>query len=117
MRLQCYEGLDVASAVHEWNYAQQMLEVRLAEASGERDRAAIEKRIFGEKFLIKRPILRAIEVTGGAPPALLIDEIDGIDEPFEPFLLEERTTAWKSPPCVRGGRTSGPCRSQSSGAP
>ncbi len=61
MRLQCYEGLDVASAVYEWNYAQLMLEVRLAEASGERARAAIEQRIFGEKFLTKRPILQAIE--------------------------------------------------------
>ena len=89
IRLQCYEGLDVASAVYEWNYAQQMLEVRLAEASGERDRAAIEKSIFSEKFLIKRPILQAIEGdTPGAPPVLLIDEIDRTDEPFEAFLLE-----------------------------
>ena len=88
VRLQCYEGLDIASAVYEWNYAQQMLEVRLAEASGERDRAAIEKNIFSEKFLVKRPILQAIEGDEGAPPVLLIDELDRTDEPFEAFLLE-----------------------------
>jgi len=89
IRLQCYEGLDVASAVYEWNYAQQMLEVRLAEASGEHDRTAIEKSIFSEKFLIKRPILQAIEGEAGqGAPVLLIDELDRTDEPFEAFLLE-----------------------------
>ena len=90
IRLQCYEGLDVASAVYEWNYAQQMLEVRLAEAAGERDRAAIEKSVFSERFLVKRPILQAIEGDGDPEraPVLLIDEIDRTDEPFEAFLLE-----------------------------
>jgi len=88
IRLQCYEGLDVSSAVYEWNYAQQMLEVRLAEASGERDREAIEKNVFSERFLVKRPILQAIEGDEAGAPILLIDEIDRTDEPFEAFLLE-----------------------------
>ncbi len=90
IRLQCYEGLDISTAVYEWNYAQQMLEVRLAEAAGERDRGAIEKSVFSERFLVKRPILQAIEgdPAGGGAPVLLIDEIDRTDEPFEAFLLE-----------------------------
>ncbi len=88
IRLQCYEGLDVSTAVYEWNYAQQMLEVRLAEAAGERDRAAIEKSVFSERFLVKRPILQAIEGDPAGAPVLLIDEIDRTDEPFEAFLLE-----------------------------
>lgn len=86
IRLQCYEGLDVAAAVYEWNYAQQMLEIRLAEASGEHDRSAIERNVFSERFLVKRPLLEAIEQT--EPPVLLIDEVDRTDEPFEAFLLE-----------------------------
>ena len=88
IRLQCYEGLDVSTAVYEWNYAQQMLEVRLAEAAGERDRTAIERSVFSERFLIKRPILQAIEGDAAGAPVLLIDEIDRTDEPFEAFLLE-----------------------------
>ena len=84
VRLQCYEGLDVASAVYEWNYSRQMIEIRLAEASGTRDREAIAQDIFSEKFLIRRPILQALE---GAP-VLLIDELDRTDEPFEAYLLE-----------------------------
>jgi MoxR-like ATPase len=88
IRLQCYEGLDISTAVYEWNYAQQMLEVRLAEAAGERDRAAIEKSVFSERFLVKRPILQAIEGDPAGAPVLLIDEIDRTDEPFEAFLLE-----------------------------
>ncbi len=87
IRLQCYEGLDVASAVYEWDYARQMVEIRLAEAGGAgRDR--IEESIFSERFLIKRPLLRALEPDLAGPPVLLIDEIDRADEPFEAFLLE-----------------------------
>jgi len=90
IRLQCYEGLDQASAVYEWNYARQMLEIRLAEVSGERDRARLEKDVFGESFLIRRPLLQALEAppAGTGPPVLLIDELDRSDEPFEAFLLE-----------------------------
>ena len=88
IRLQCYEGLDVSSAVYEWNYAAQMVEIRLAEASGEVDRETLSKDIFTERFLIKRPILQAIEPDMPAPPVLLIDELDRADEPFEAFLLE-----------------------------
>ncbi|MCH8137697.1 MAG: MoxR family ATPase [Proteobacteria bacterium] len=88
VRLQCYEGLDVASAVYEWNYARQMVEIRLAEAAGDRDRDSIEEDIFSEKFLIKRPLLQALEAGLGSPPVLLIDELDRTDEPFEAYLLE-----------------------------
>ena len=88
LRLQCYEGLDVASAVYEWNYARQMVEIRLAEASGERNRARIEEDLFSERFLIKRPLLTALDQGPDGPPVLLIDEIDRADEPFEAYLLE-----------------------------
>ncbi len=88
VRLQCYEGLDVASAVYEWNYPGQMVEIRLAEATGETDRGAIEHGIFSERFLIKRPLLQALEPEPSGPPVLLIDEIDRTDEPFEAYLLE-----------------------------
>jgi MoxR-like ATPase len=89
IRLQCYEGLDVSSAVYEWNYAAQMIEIRLAEALGDRDRDRVEEDIFSERFLIKRPLLEALEPDlAGAPPVLLIDELDRTDEPFEAFLLE-----------------------------
>ena len=89
IRLQCYEGLDVASAVYEWDYSRQMIEIRLAEAEGVQDRAAIAKDIYSEKFLIARPLLKALRAgAGGAPPVLLIDEIDRTDEPFEAYLLE-----------------------------
>ena len=89
IRLQCYEGLDVASAVYEWNYSMQMIDIRIAEASGQGDRKRIEEDIFSEKFLIKRPLLQALEEDEtGEPPVLLIDELDRTDEPFEAFLLE-----------------------------
>ncbi len=89
IRLQCYEGLDLSTAAYEWNYAKQILEIRLSEASGQVDKEAIEKEIFSTKFLIKRPLLKSLELTGsGKPPVLLIDELDRSDEPFEAFLLE-----------------------------
>jgi len=89
IRLQCYEGLDVSSAVYEWNYSAQMIEIRMAEAMGDRDRSMLQDDIFTERFLIKRPILQALEPDlTGKPPVLLIDELDRTDEPFEAFLLE-----------------------------
>ncbi len=88
VRLQCYEGLDVASAVYEWNYARQMLEIRLAEAAGATDRTALAKDIFAEEFLIRRPLLQALEADPRGAPVLLIDELDRTDEPFEAYLLE-----------------------------
>src|SRR6185295_339918 len=88
IRLQCYEGLDTASAVYEWNYPRQMIEIRLAEASGKVDRESLGADIFAERFLIRRPILQALEPHGGAAPVLLIDELDRTDEPFEAYLLE-----------------------------
>ena len=87
VRLQCYEGLDVASAVYEWNYARQMIEIRLAEA-GQRERKSLGQDIFGESFLIKRPLLQALESDASGAPVLLIDELDRADEPFEAYLLE-----------------------------
>jgi MoxR-like ATPase len=87
IRLQCYEGLDVSSAVYEWNYSRQMIEIRLAEAKGNASRKALESDIFSERFLIRRPLLQALEYTD-APPVLLIDELDRSDEPFEAYLLE-----------------------------
>jgi MoxR-like ATPase len=88
IRLQCYEGLDISSAVYEWNYGAQMIAIRLAEAEGEGDRARIEHDVFSERFLIKRPLLQALEPNADGPPVLLIDEIDRTDEAFEAFLLE-----------------------------
>jgi len=88
VRLQCYEGLDVASAVYEWNYSRQMIEIRLAEAAGQKDREALGQDIFSERFLIKRPLLQALESDAAGAPVLLIDELDRADEPFEAFLLE-----------------------------
>jgi MoxR-like ATPase len=88
IRLQCYEGLDVAAAVYEWNYARQMLEIRLAEVTGERDKQKLERDVFSAPFLVKRPLLQAIEPSPDGPPVLLIDELDRADEPFEAFLLE-----------------------------
>ena len=88
IRLQCYEGLDVASAVYEWNYAAQMMAIRLAEASGETDRERIEHDVFAERYLIKRPLLQALEPAPEGAPVLLIDELDRTDEAFEAFLLE-----------------------------
>jgi len=89
VRLQCYEGLDVASAVYEWNYARQMVEIRMAEATKDKDREHLESDLFSDKFLIKRPILQALESDiNGNSAVLLIDELDRTDEPFEAFLLE-----------------------------
>ena len=88
IRLQCYEGLDVGHAVYEWNYARQLLEIRLLEAGEGLDREAATKELFSEEFLIKRPLLQAIEESRERPPVLLIDEIDRADEEFEGFLLE-----------------------------
>jgi MoxR-like ATPase len=88
IRLQCYEGLDVSSAVYEWNYGAQMIAIRLAEAEGAGDRERIEHDVFSEKFLIKRPLLQALEPDPDGSPVLLIDEIDRTDEAFEAFLLE-----------------------------
>ena len=88
IRLQCYEGLDVSAAVYEWNYGAQMIAIRLAEAEGEGDRSRIEHDVFSERFLIKRPLLQALEPDTAGPPVLLIDEIDRTDEAFEAFLLE-----------------------------
>jgi MoxR-like ATPase len=87
IRLQCYEGLDVASAVYEWNYPAQMIEIRLAESARE-SRETVEDTIFSDRFLIKRPLLQALEPELGGPPVLLIDELDRTDEPFEAYLLE-----------------------------
>ena len=88
IRLQCYEGLDINSAVYEWNYAAQMIEIRLAEASGELDRQRMGQDIFAERFLIKRALLQALEGERGSAPVLLIDELDRTDEAFEAYLLE-----------------------------
>jgi MoxR-like ATPase len=88
VRLQCYEGLDVGSAVYEWNYARQMIEIRLAEATGDASRDTLGTDIFSERFLIKRPLLQALQPDIAGPPVLLIDELDRTDEPFEAYLLE-----------------------------
>ena len=88
IRLQCYEGLDVSSAVYEWNYAAQMIEIRMEEAAGRIDRNALERNVFSEKYLIRRPVLEALGGTVGAAPVFLIDELDRTDEAFEAFLLE-----------------------------
>jgi MoxR-like ATPase len=88
IRLQCYEGLDVSSAVYEWNYPAQMIEIRMAEASGNVDRDRLGTDVFSERFLVRRPILQALELDAGNAPILLIDEIDRTDEAFEAFLLE-----------------------------
>jgi MoxR-like ATPase len=88
VRLQCYEGLDIASAVYEWNYQRQMVELRLAEAAGELDRERLAEDIFSERFLTRRPLLQALTPDPAGPPVLLIDELDRTDEPFEAYLLE-----------------------------
>jgi MoxR-like ATPase len=88
IRLQCYEGLDISSAVYEWNYPAQMLEIRLAEATGLTDRDRIESDIFSERYLIRRPVLQALSSTQGKSPVFLIDELDRTDEAFEAYLLE-----------------------------
>jgi MoxR-like ATPase len=88
IRLQCYEGLDLASAAYEWNLPRQMLEIRVAEAAHEVGRDRIEEGLFSERFLIRRPLLEALAPDPAGPPVLLIDELDRTDEPFEAFLLE-----------------------------
>ena len=88
IRLQCYEGLDVASAVYEWNYPRQMVEIRLAEAAGGASRDALAQDLFSERFLIRRPLLQALCAAVAGAPVLLIDELDRTDEPFEAYLLE-----------------------------
>jgi MoxR-like ATPase len=88
IRLQCYEGLDISAAVYEWNYAAQMLEIRMSEAAGEKDRTSIAKSVFDDRFLIKRPLLQALQSSGRTAPVLLIDELDRADEAFEAYLLE-----------------------------
>ena len=88
IRLQCYEGLDVSSAVYEWNYARQMIEIRLAEAAGTVDRKGLAANVFSPDFLIERPLLQALRGDENGAPVLLIDELDRTDEPFEAYLLE-----------------------------
>jgi MoxR-like ATPase len=88
IRLQCYEGLDVASALYEWDFARQMLEIRLAEASGPVERGTLAGQLYSERFLLRRPLLDALTADPAGPPVLLIDELDRTDEPFEAFLLE-----------------------------
>ena len=88
IRLQCYEGLDVSSAVYEWDYKRQMLEIRMLEASGSRDTDKVKREVFSSEFLIKRPLLQALEAHDGKASVLLIDELDRADEEFEAFLLE-----------------------------
>ena len=88
VRLQCYEGLDTAAAVYEWNYPRQMIEIRLAEAGGSVERGELAHDIFTTRFLLKRPLLQALAPEGGVAPVLLIDELDRTDEPFEAYLLE-----------------------------
>jgi MoxR-like ATPase len=88
IRLQCYEGLDASAALYEWNYPRQMLEIRLAELEGRGEKARLAHDIFDERFLLKRPLLLALEPDASGPPVLLVDELDRTDEPFEAFLLE-----------------------------
>ena len=88
VRLQCYEGLDVASAVYEWNYSRQMIEIRLSEAAGSVDKENLSENVFSKEFLIERPLMQALKSDGAGSPVLLIDELDRTDEPFEAFLLE-----------------------------
>lgn len=88
IRLQCYEGLDVHNAVYEWDYSRQIVQIRLLEAAGERDRDSITHEIFGPEFLIRRPLLQAVDNHSPQPPVVLIDELDRADEEFEAFLLE-----------------------------
>src|SRR5687767_5951052 len=82
IRLQCYEGLDIAQAAYEWNYSRQMIEIRLAEAAGEKSKDRLAADIYSERFLVKRPLLKALEGGTGKAPVLLIDELDRTDEPF-----------------------------------
>jgi len=106
IRLQCYEGLDAASAIYEWNFAAQMIAIRTAEASGGADRAALHQELFSEEFLIRRPLLEAMQPHPEGPPVLLIDEVDRTDEPFEAFLLEALSDYQVTiPELARSGRS------------
>src|SRR5213076_864560 len=87
IRLQCYEGLDISQAAYEWNYSRQMIEIRLAEAEGVKSREGLAQDIFSERFLVRRPLARALQPLASVP-VLLIDELDRTDEPFEAYLLE-----------------------------
>lgn len=88
IRLQCYEGLDINAAVYEWNYAQQMIAIRMAEVAGDTDKAEIERSIYNDRYLIRRPVLEAVSGDPACPPVFLIDELDRADEAFEAYLLE-----------------------------
>jgi len=88
IRLQCYEGLDAANALYEWDYLRQLLEIRISEAAGERTREGLSATVFDPRFLLQRPLLQALQPHAGGAPVLLIDELDRADEPFEAFLLE-----------------------------
>lgn len=88
IRLQCYEGLDASSAIYEWNFAAQMIAIRTAEATGDADRQKLQKELLSDEYLIRRPLLEALQPQAEGPPVLLIDEIDRTDEPFEAYLLE-----------------------------
>jgi len=108
VRLQCYEGLDVATAVYEWDYARQMLEIRLAEAAGSTSRTDLDSRIFDERFLLRRPLMQAIDFQSQEDaPVLLIDELDRADEPFEAYLLEVLSDFQITVPEI--GRFQAPC--------
>jgi MoxR-like ATPase len=108
VRLQCYEGLDVAAAVYEWDYARQMLEIRLAEAAGSTSRTDLNSRIFDERFLLRRPLMQAIDFESpDEAPVLLIDELDRADEPFEAYLLEVLSDFQITVPEI--GRFQAPC--------
>ena len=99
IRLQCYEGLDISHAVYEWNYSRQLLEIRLMEATGTLgdDKETAANHLFGDEFLVKRPLLQALESDGGPPPVLLIDELDRADEEFEGFLPRVAVGFFRSP--------------------
>src|SRR5258705_9903506 len=107
IRLQCYEGLDIAQAAYEWNYPRQMIEIRMAEAEGVKSREGLEQDIFSERFLVRRPLLRALQ-SAGAAPVLLIDELDRTDEPFEAYLLEVLPDWQITIPAIGTVRAAGP---------
>src|SRR3954468_13640467 len=98
IRLQCYEGLDVSSAVYEWNSAAQMIAIRMAEAAGDTDRDQLSSDIFADRYMIKRPLLQALEPDVAGPPVLLIDELDRADEAFEAYLLKPLSASRVTPP-------------------
>ena len=119
VRLQCYEGLDVASAVYEWNYPRQMIRIRLAEMAkrggrdGDTSVESVEEDIFSRRFLIKRPLLQVLRPDDSGAPMLLIDELDRADEPFEAYLPELGTIAAGEPPVASGASKSSSIRTMS----